>query len=134
MNNQKTGLAGEHEAAEYLERKGYVILDRRYRFERAEVDLVCLEPAGDGSPGGELVFVEVKTRTTDAYGSPDEVILPPQRKRIVRAARAYMYERKMEGALARFDVVAIWLDRPRQRDVDGAVEPRVKHFKHAFTA
>jgi putative endonuclease len=76
----------------------------------------------------------VKTRTTDAYGSPDEVLLPRQRKRIVHAARAYMYERKMEGALARFDVVAIWLDRPRQHGVDEVVEPRVKHFKHAFTA
>jgi putative endonuclease len=134
MNNQKTGLAGEQEAAEYLERKGYVVLDRRYRFERSEVDLVCFEPALGAHPGGEFVFVEVKTRTSDAYGSPDEVILPRQRKRIAHAARAYMYERNLEGAPARFDVVAIRLDRPRQGGAGDAKEPRVKHYKYAFTA
>lgn len=133
MNNQRTGLAGENEAAEYLKSKGYVVLERRYRFERSEVDLVCLDPSSRGETGAVLVFVEVKTRRGAAFGSPDEVILPRQRRRIAHAARAYMYQRGLEDSPSRFDVVAIRLDRPRRRGIDRRDEPRLKHYKHAFS-
>ncbi len=126
MSNTELGRHGEDLAAVFLESKGYTVLDRRYRFERAEVDLVCFQPRRDGRPGGELVFVEVKTRRGSRFGAPEDGLLPQQRRRIAKAAQAYMYERKLEGALARFDLVAIRLGR------DGD-EPRIDHYENAFT-
>lgn len=127
MSNTEVGRRGEDLAVAYLESKGYRVLDRRYRFERAEVDIVCFQPRRDGRPGGELVFVEVKTRSGNAFGTPEDGLLPQQRKRIAKAAQAYMYERKLEGALARFDVVAIRLSRAGH-------EPQIDHYENAFTA
>ena len=101
------GKRGENLAAAYLEGKGYRVLARNYRFQRAEVDLVCFDAADQYENGGELVFVEVKTRTSDAYGTPEASIDEAKRKNLTKAARFYLYEHKMEGARCRFDVVAI---------------------------
>ena len=123
-HNQETGVAGERLAEEYLEAKGYAILERRYRFERAEVDLICFEPDGDNLKG-EIVFVEVKTRRNRSFGNPEEAVTLGKQRSIIKAASAYLYESKMEKAACRFDVVAIFL-------TDG--EPLIEHFKHAFDA
>jgi putative endonuclease len=126
-HNDILGRQGEALAAAYLENEGYVVLDRRYRFERAELDLVCFHARKDGRPGGEIVFVEVKTRSSNRFGRPEDAVLPAKRRSIAHAAKAYLYERKMEGALSRFDVVSISLGGKH-------AEPIVRHFKHAFTA
>lgn len=133
MDTGQVGLDGEALAAAYLQSRGYVVLHRRYRFERAEIDLVCFEPRRDGHAGGELVFVEVKTRTSEAYGAPEEGLLPKQRRNILHAARAYLYERRLEGASVRFDMVAVSYECPKQRRSAGDDAPSVRHYKHAFT-
>lgn len=133
MDTRQVGLDGEALAAAYLQSRGYVVLHRRYRFDRAEIDLVCFEPRLDGLPGGELVFVEVKTRTNDAYGTPEESLLPRQRRNILHAARAYLHERRLEGASVRFDMVAVSHERQKQSGRAGADAPTVRHYKHAFT-
>ena len=106
---KKIGKEGETLAGEYLEQKGYRILERNYRFQRAEIDLVCFQPATNGQEGGELVFVEVKTRSSHAFGTPEAAVDQSKQKNLKRAARSYLYEHRMEGALCRFDVVAISL-------------------------
>ncbi len=58
------GRKGEDLAAEYLSSKGYRILERNWRWSRAEADIIAMD-------GEVLVFVEVKTRTSDYFGSPD---------------------------------------------------------------
>lgn len=126
MTTKDLGDRGEEIAAGYLEAQGYVILDRNYRFQRAELDLVCYEPADDASMGGELVFAEVKTRSGLGYGRPEEAVSSNKQRHIVRAARAYLYERRLESAPCRFDVISILLR------VDG--EPEIEHFKRAFWA
>lgn len=121
MTTKQLGDRGEAIAAAFLEAQGYIVLERNYRFERAEVDLVCFEPAGDG---GELVFVEVKARSGLGFGHPDEAVTEAKKRNLIRAADAYLYESRMENALSRFDVISILLQ--------GEAEPEIRHFKNAF--
>ncbi|MEM1126833.1 MAG: YraN family protein [Bacteroidota bacterium] len=118
------GDHGEALASAYLEREGYVIMERNYRFERAEVDLVCFLPAIPYEAGGELVFVEVKTRTGLRFGRPEEAVDEAKKQNILKAAEAYLHEAKMDGTPCRFDVIGIVLH-------DGQ-EPEIEHFKDAF--
>lgn len=104
---KRVGQGGEDLAARYLQDKGYRILERNYRFQRAEVDLVCFQPAKNYEDGGELVFVEVKTRSSHTYGVPETAVDISKQKNLRRAALAYLYEHRMEGAYCRFDVLAI---------------------------
>jgi putative endonuclease len=115
------GDRGEDLAASTLQEAGYRVLERNYRFERNEVDLVCLDP----SSGGEIVFVEVKTRTGTGYGPPEASITDEKKAALIEVSRAYLHERQLEGAPARFDVVGILLT-----DED----PEVEHHKNAFWA
>ncbi len=125
MSDRQLGQRGETIAAEYLEQKGIRILDRNYRFERNEIDLVCFDPDGHDAGVGEIVFVEVKTRSGDLFGRPEEAVTPEKRDHIVAASRAYLYEKKLEGAACRFDVVSIVM---RDADADADID----HFKDAF--
>jgi putative endonuclease len=100
LNSRKEGSRGEDLAAEYLERNGYEILDRNYRFERGEVDLIAKD-------GDELVFIEVKARRSDAFGLPEDAITPQKEEQIKRVAEGYLFERQIENQACRFDVVAI---------------------------
>ena len=124
-STKSIGDKGEKIAARFLEEKGYRVMDANYRFQRKEVDLVCFDPqARQGK--GELVFVEVKTRSGLGYGPPDAAVDEAKQQNVADAARAYLYERRLEGSPARFDVVAILLN---QGD-----SPTIKHFTDAFTA
>jgi len=122
-STKETGDFGEDLAADFLEVKGYRILERNYRFNREEVDLVCFQPYEDYSQGGELVFVEVKTRRGLAYGRPEAAVTLDKQEAIMRVAEAYLHETRLEGALARFDVIAVLL---------GGREPEIEHFENAF--
>jgi len=120
----ETGRNGEDIAADYLEKNGYRILDRNYRFEGAEVDIICFEPNERYEHGGELAFVEVKTRRNQAYGSPEEAVSDVKQEKVAKASEAWLHERRMDGSPCRFDVIAITIS-PRG-------EPRIEHFKDAF--
>ncbi|MDX2283328.1 MAG: YraN family protein [Bacteroidia bacterium] len=116
-----TGVRGEQLAAGLLEAKGYQILDRNYRFEQGEVDLVALrlDPA-------ELVFVEVKTRS-GYYGEyPEAAVTPAKQQRIFKAADCYLYEKKLFTLPVRFDIIAVLI--PPQGD------PVFHHIEDAFRA
>ena len=117
-----TGARGEDVAAAFLEAKGFTVMDRNYRFQREEVDLVCFQPWPSGE-GGEIVFVEVKARRGDGFGRPEDAVDKAKQRAIMRVAEAYLFERKLGGALVRFDVVSILFGRG---------EPQVEHFENAF--
>ena len=116
VNRRKQGSSGELLAAEFLERLGFKILERNYRFERAEIDIV----AGDGD---ELVFVEVKARTSESFGSPEDSITPQKEEQIRDAAEGYLLEHEIDDTICRFDVVAIEF-------VNG--KPEIRHIRDAF--
>ncbi len=123
MTTKATGDRGERLAETYLEGLGYRILERNYRFRHAEIDLVCFEPAPKYEDGGEIVFVEVKTRLGRGFGRPEEAVTEAKQRQIVLAADAYLHERRLELSLCRFDVVAVTLQEGR---------PEIEHFRHAF--
>lgn len=117
MNNIELGKKGEDRAAEHLQSKGYIILDRNYRFMRAEVDIVA-------ASNREIVFVEVKTRRTKTFGKPEDSVDDTKKKQLFKVAEAWLHERRMEGSPVRFDVVSIM--NP------GSTEERIHHFEGAF--
>jgi putative endonuclease len=106
MNKRAEGTKGEDLAAAYLERSGYRIIERNYRFERGEIDLIALE-------GDELVFIEVKARRSAAFGLPQEAITPQKEEQIKKVAEGYLFEHQIEDQACRFDVVAIAYERGR---------------------
>lgn len=113
------GNRGEDLAASFLERAGYTVVERNYRFKRHEVDLVCL----DVDQGEEVVFVEVKTRTGETFGPPEASITSEKEEALIEVGRAYLHERRLEGASARFDVVTVRL---------GNGEAQIEHYENAF--
>jgi putative endonuclease len=100
VNKRREGSRGENLAAEHLERTGYRIVERNYRFERGEIDLIAKD-------GEELVFIEVKARRSDAFGPPEDAITTQKQEQIKRVAEGYLFERQIEEQACRFDVVAI---------------------------
>lgn len=111
------GNNGEDIAAAYLESKDWMILDRNYRFEKSEIDIVAFDRT-------QIIFVEVKFRSNTYFGNPEDYITPDKEKHIKKAAEAWTYERKMETALVRFDVIAIVQE--------GNSAPDITHFEDAF--
>ena len=116
-SHRKIGDEGEDLAAKYLESKGWIIIDRNYFFEKAEVDIVATD-------GHFIVFVEVKFRSDTYFGRPEDFVTPKKEANIKKAAEAWTYERKMETAVVRFDVIAI----VQKKDED----PEISHFEDAF--
>lgn len=93
------GKKGEALAITYLEQKGYVILEKNYRYLKAEVDIIAQK-------GKTLVAVEVKTRSTPDFGNPQDFVKPKQIQLLVKAVNEYVNRRQLDAEV-RFDVVAI---------------------------
>ncbi len=94
------GREGEDRAAMFLSKRGYKILERNYKTRLGEIDLIALHE-------GVIVFIEVKTRTSDAYGAPELAVNPRKQQRMVKAALGYLKYKKIHQMPCRFDVVAI---------------------------
>ena len=99
-HRQVLGAAGEARAAEWYVEHGYTILDRNWRRRDGEIDLVAAR-------GSEVVFCEVKTRSSTAFGLPVEAITPVKQRRIRGLAAAWLRESPRGWARVRFDVAAI---------------------------
>jgi len=112
--------AGEDAAVEALRRRGYRVLARNVRLRRGELDVVAEE-------GGDLVFVEVKSRRSVAYGTPAEAVGFQKQRTLVQLAAAYLVRRGLGDRACRFDVVEVRLDgagRPvRVHVMRGAFRP-----------
>ncbi len=94
------GREGEDLAARFLTKQGYRLLERNYRTRSGEIDLIALHD-------GAVVFVEVKTRTSDAFGAPELAVTSRKQQRMIKAALAYIKYKKLHQVPCRFDVVAI---------------------------
>ena len=111
------GAYGERVAVRWLEDEGYVVLDRNWRCRSGELDVVAVRH-------GVVVFVEVKTRRSDAFGVPAAGVTPAKAERLRRAAATWLAARGLGAAPVRFDVVSVL--RPRS----GAAV--VEHVEGAF--
>jgi putative endonuclease len=94
------GRSAEERAESFLLRRGYEIVERNARSAFGEIDLVALE-------GGDLVFVEVRSRADDSTGGAEETVGLIKQRRVARAAAVYLSERAPRFDTCRFDVVAI---------------------------
>jgi len=102
-SRQQLGRWGEQQAAVHLEAQGYKILERNWRCRRGEIDLVA--QAGEIS-----VFVEVKTRRGQGFGTPEEAITPTKARRLLQLAQYYLMEHELDDVEWRVDLVAVELD------------------------
>lgn len=96
------GQEGENIAADWLASHGYTIVARNYRKRFGEVDIIARQD-------GYLVFIEVKTRASNQYGSPFEAVTVKKQRQLLKIANDYLMRNKLLDALCRFDVVAVML-------------------------
>ena len=109
------GKKGEQLAVNYLINKGYKIVERNWRFQKAEIDIIATKDK-------ILISVEVKTRSTNDFGSPQDFVTPKKIKLMVSAMNEYILNKDLDIEL-RFDIVAITKDKS---SFD------IQHFKDAF--
>lgn len=112
------GRIGEDAAAEYLQRLGMTILQRNVQTPVGEIDLVARQRR-------TLVFVEVKTRRSSAFGSPAEAVGPRKQRQVIRAAKWYLNVNPTRILQPRFDVVSVLV---------GGSEMTIEHIPGAFEA
>ena len=112
-----TGHYGEKIAASYLKGLGYAIIERNFRQRFGEIDIIAED-------GEVLVFIEVKTRKSDLFGSPFEAVDSRKQKKMSRVALTYLNRCGRTDQAARFDVVAVLLQK--------TLPPKVELVRDAF--
>jgi len=118
LSRQVVGRLGERLAEKHLVDQGARLLERNYRKDWGEIDLLF-------DHGGELVAVEVKTRDVEDLEQPEEAVRQPQLRRIVRAMTAYAVDNGLWDRAWRIDVVLIVIER------DGSVR-RFEHLRSVY--
>lgn len=97
---RELGRRGECLAEAHLGGKGYRLLERSYRCRLGEADLIMRD-------GDTVVFIEVKTRSSGSFGTPEEAVDARKQRKLVQVAQFYLRDRGLDDAPARFDVVAV---------------------------
>ena len=97
-----SGRLAEQEAANWLESKGYTLLESNYRHQHAEIDLIMTHQ-------GLLVFIEVKFRTGTGFGYAEEFVDGTKKRLLVKAADQYIYQKDWHRDI-RFDIVGVYKD------------------------
>ena len=114
------GNRGENAACRFLRRQGYKILLRNCRSQWGEIDIIARD-------GDWIVFVEVKTRSSQAAGHPSEAVTRRKQIQLTKLALVWLKQRRLLDHRARFDVIAIlW--------PEATVEPQIEHYVNAFPA
>ncbi len=115
-SKQRLGRWGEEKAAAYLMNNGFTIIEKNYRCEHGEIDLVAKK-------GNSLIFVEVKTRSGKYFGFPEEAVNEAKQSHLIASAQAYLQE-KIEGEINwRIDVIAIVKSERKESEIE--------HFENA---
>lgn len=97
--HNEIGALGEQIAVDFLKNKNYEILERNWRFKKAEIDIIARH-------NETLIFIEVKTRSYDFFGRPEEFVTSHKEQLISEAANEYMIQINYDWAL-RFDIISI---------------------------
>ncbi len=110
------GLSGEECAANWLIKEGYDILERRFRCQMGEIDIIARQ-------GKVIVFVEVKARRHAAYGSPAEAVTWGKQRKLLRTAQLWLLQKGLTEAACRMDVIEV---------LQQAEAPKIHHIPNAF--
>jgi len=113
MNRRAYGNEGEQAACDYLVKKGWKIIGRNVRRGRNEIDIIARRRR-------TIAFIEVKRRSSIAYGTPAEAVTFEKQRRISQAAALYMQEEGLRDAEVRFDVIEILPEEIRH--IEGAFD------------
>ena len=111
------GKQGEQKALTFLEEQGYEIVAANWQEYKFEMDIIAIDD-------DEIVFVEVKTRATDFFGSPEEAVTIAKQQHLIEGANYYLEQNEID-LNARFDVVAIVMNENKTI---------ISHIKDAFSA
>ena len=114
MNNIEKGRLGEEIALKYIISKGGTIVEKNYRTKMGEIDLIA-------RMNGELVFIEVKSRSNINYGYPCEAVNYKKKRKIINVAKYYILDNYLEDISVRFDVIEIYL-----------TDKKINHIVNAF--
>ncbi len=99
---QEIGKLGEDIATHYLKQNGYTILDRNFECRQGEIDIIAIDKK-------EIVFIEVKTRTSNKYGTPSEAVNKIKRKHMLQTIKYYLYIRNLSDEFVRIDVIEVYI-------------------------
>ena len=120
MHSRDIGALGEKIAAEYLTSLGYMIRERNFRSREGEIDIIA-------EKDDFLVLIEVRTRTSNSYGTPEESVTTQKKERLIALAEAYIEDRDDLPSSWRIDVVAIELGPKRKvarlEIIENAISP-----------
>jgi len=94
------GNWGERAAEYFLRQKGYLVLEKNFRTRYGEIDLICQK-------GGRFIFVEVKTRRSCWFGTPEESVTRKKQRHLIAAAQIYLSSHHISGIDWQIDVIAI---------------------------
>lgn len=117
MNAKELGRYGEGVALHYLEGRGYQLIERNYNCRYGEIDLVMQQ-------GRELVFVEVKARTSDRFGAPEDAVTRQKIRKLRQVIAAYLQQGAPRHYGLRLDAVAIDLELPSKRVLN------IRHYQN----
>ena len=113
--HNELGKKGEQLAVDFLLKKDYEIIERNYRFEKAEVDIIAQKDS-------ILAIIEVKTRSTIDFGNPQDFVKPKQIKNLVKAVDEYITVNDLDVEV-RFDIIAIVKEKSKYS---------IEHLEDAF--
>ncbi|MFS4484016.1 YraN family protein [Hyunsoonleella sp. 2307UL5-6] len=113
--HNELGKKGEQLAVDFLLKNSYEIIERNYRFDKAEVDIMAKK-------GDVLAIVEVKTRSTADFGDPQDFVKPKQIQRLVKAVDEYVTVNDLDVEV-RFDIIAIVKEKGSYN---------IEHLENAF--
>lgn len=114
-SHNELGTLGEELAAQFLLREGYVILERNWTFQKAEIDIIAQK-------NEQIIIVEVKTRNSDFFGDPQDFVTPGKIKLLVKAANEYIISNDLDLEV-RFDIIAVLKNQKVEK---------LEHFENAF--
>lgn len=96
------GNIGEDVAVNFLKQQGYIIIEKNFYYQHGEIDIIAKE-------GDTLVFIEVKSRRSDRFGSPEESVTPKKQELLRRTAEGYVASKNLANIECRFDVVSVMM-------------------------
>lgn len=111
-DTSRSGRAGEREAERELSRRGMTLLERNVRLKGAEIDLLALD-------GKTIVIIEVKARSSSAFGTPEEAVDRKKQRSLVRGARTFLAGKGLLDRARRYDIAAVHLDEEGHATVTG---------------
>ncbi len=104
MNRKTTGSLGEKLAKQLLKKKGYRILEQNYKCKHGEIDIIAEKK-------GYLVFIEVRTKRTKEFGTPEESMTPAKKQKLINLAYSYINAHEKLPSSWRIDFVGVELDQ-----------------------